>query len=44
MRDRLIQFYMGVNARLIWKTIHEDLPPAKAGVRKILEENPPEPS
>jgi uncharacterized protein with HEPN domain len=27
MRDKLIHDYFGVNLRLIWKTIQEDLPP-----------------
>ncbi len=36
MRDRLIHFYMGVNARLIWQTIQDDLPSTKAGIKKIL--------
>jgi uncharacterized protein with HEPN domain len=40
MRDRLIHAYMGVNFRLLWKTIKEDLPLTKTLVRKILEENP----
>jgi len=26
MRDRLIHFYFGVNHRLVWRTIKEDLP------------------
>ena len=40
MRDRLIHAYMGVNFRLLWKTIKEDLPTTKRLVRRILEENP----
>jgi uncharacterized protein with HEPN domain len=32
MRDRLIHFYMGVNYRLIWKTIQDDLPVTRAGI------------
>jgi uncharacterized protein with HEPN domain len=40
MRDRLIHFYMGVNYRLIWQTIRDDLPATKAGIQRILEENP----
>jgi len=39
MRDRLIHFYMGVNYRLIWQTIRDDLPATKAGIQKILREN-----
>ncbi len=40
MRDRLIHFYMGVNHRLIWQTIRNDLPATKADIQRILEENP----
>ena len=40
MRDRLIHFYMGVNYRLIWQTIQNYLPATKAGIKKILDENP----
>ncbi len=40
MRDRLIHFYMGVNYRLIWQTIKNDLPLTKAHIRQILKENP----
>ena len=38
MRDRLIHFYFGVNHRLVWKTIQEDLPAAKAQIQRILKE------
>jgi uncharacterized protein with HEPN domain len=40
MRDRLIHFYMGVNYRLIWQTIKNDLPITKSHIQKILKENP----
>ena len=30
MRDRLIHFYFGINYRLVWKTIKEDIPKAKS--------------
>lgn len=40
MRDRLTHFYMGVNFRLIWQTIKNDLPITKAHIQKILKENP----
>lgn len=40
MRDRLIHFYMGANARLIWKTVKEDLPKTRAGIQRILDEHP----
>ncbi|MCX8103236.1 MAG: DUF86 domain-containing protein [Candidatus Bipolaricaulota bacterium] len=37
MRDRLIHVYFGVNHRLVWKTIKEDLPKVKPLIQKILE-------
>ena len=39
MRDyRLIHFYFGVNHRLVWKTIQEDLPATQTQIRQILQE------
>lgn len=38
MRDRLIHFYFGVNYRLVWKTIKEDIPKAKSQIQRIPEE------
>lgn len=38
MRDRLIHFYFGVNHRLVWRTVQEDLPEAKTQVRKTLQQ------
>ena len=40
MRDRLIHAYMGVDFRLLWKTIKEDLPTTRKLVQGILKENP----
>ena len=40
MRDRLIHAYMGVDFRLLWKTIKEDLPTTRKLVQRILKENP----
>ena len=40
MRDRLIHFYMGVNYRLLWQTIKNDLPITQSHIQKILKENP----
>lgn len=36
MRDRLIHFYFGVNHRLVWRTIKEDLPKVKPQIQQIL--------
>jgi len=38
MRDRLIHFYFGVNYRLVWRTIKEDLPRVKPHLQRILEQ------
>jgi len=38
MRNKVIHDYFGVNLEVIWKTLHEDLPPLKAAVAKILED------
>ena len=37
MRDRLIHFYFGVNYRLVWRTIQEDLPQLKRQIQRILQ-------
>ena len=37
MRDRLIHFYVGVNYRLVWRTIQEDLPELKRQIQRILQ-------
>lgn len=36
MRDRLIHFYFGVNFRLVWKAITEEIPKAKPHLEFIL--------
>jgi len=38
MRDRLIHFYFGVNYRLVWRTIKEDIPEARRQIQRILDE------
>ncbi len=38
MRDVLIHFYFGVNLRLVWKTVQEDLPTTQKHIARILEE------
>ncbi|MDH4270853.1 MAG: DUF86 domain-containing protein [Candidatus Aminicenantes bacterium] len=37
MRNRLIHGYFDVNPELIWRTVTEELPPLREGVRKALE-------
>lgn len=37
MRDKLIHEYFGVNVKVIWNTIKEDIPPLKPVIKQILE-------
>jgi uncharacterized protein with HEPN domain len=39
MRDKLIHDYFGVNQKVIWKTVKEDLPVLKKQIIGILNEN-----
>jgi uncharacterized protein with HEPN domain len=36
MRDKLIHEYFGINLKVLWKTIKEELPPLGPLVRKVL--------
>lgn len=38
MRNRLIHFYFGVNYRLVWSTVKEDIPATRKQIERILEE------
>jgi len=38
MRNKVIHDYFGVDLEVIWKTLHEDLPPLQAAVAKILKD------
>jgi len=38
MRNEMIHDYFGVDLEVIWKTLHEDLPPLQAAIAKILED------
>jgi uncharacterized protein with HEPN domain len=38
MRNKVIHNYFGVDLEVIWKTLHEDLPPLQAAIAKILED------
>jgi len=38
MRDKLINHYFGVDARLVWETIKNDLPKFKKDVEEILKQ------
>jgi uncharacterized protein with HEPN domain len=37
MRNILIHEYFGVDSDVLWKTIHEDLPPLKGKMNHILQ-------
>ena len=37
MRDKLIHEYFGVNKEVLWKTIKEDLPKVKPGIKRVLK-------
>ncbi|MBI2918409.1 MAG: DUF86 domain-containing protein [Chloroflexi bacterium] len=36
MRNIVIHGYFGVDSEVIWKTVHEDLPPLRAALARIL--------
>lgn len=38
MRDRLIHAYFGIDTKLVWDTIHMQLPKLKPKIKKILYE------
>ncbi|MBU0532578.1 DUF86 domain-containing protein [Candidatus Micrarchaeota archaeon] len=37
MRDKLIHEYFGVDVKVLWKTIEQDVPPLKNAFQKLLE-------
>ena len=41
MRDRLVHFYFGVDYRLVWRTIKEDLPAVRSQIQAILQAQKP---
>jgi uncharacterized protein with HEPN domain len=38
MRDKLIHDYFGVNLKLIWKTVQEDLPPLGPKLSQVIRD------
>ena len=38
MRDKLVHDYFGVNLEVVWKTVHEDLPPLISTLRALIDE------
>jgi uncharacterized protein with HEPN domain len=39
MRDVLIHDYFGVNLRVVWNTVQNDLPPLKPQIEQIIADN-----
>ena len=37
MRNKLTHEYFGVNMKVVWRTVHEDLPPLIQALRKALK-------
>ena len=37
MRDKLAHDYMGVNLRVVWQTVQEDLPAIEPAIRRALD-------
>jgi uncharacterized protein with HEPN domain len=37
MRDKLIHEYFGVDLGIVWAVIHQELPPLRAGVKRLLD-------
>lgn len=38
MRDKVIHGYFGVDLEVVWRTVHEDLPPLRKGIQRILDD------
>jgi uncharacterized protein with HEPN domain len=38
MRDKLIHDYFGVDLRVVWRTVQEDLPPLRVQVAQVMGE------
>ena len=38
LRDVLIHEYFGVDFEVLWKTLHQDLPPVRDAIARILKE------
>lgn len=36
MRDKLIHEYFGIDEQILWKVVHEDVPPLKQLIKKVL--------
>lgn len=38
MRNKLTHEYFGVNTKVVWRTVHEDLPVIISALRKMIDE------
>jgi uncharacterized protein with HEPN domain len=38
MRDKLIHFYFGIDHKLVWQTVKNDMPPIKPEIRQVVDE------
>ena len=38
MRDKLIHEYFGVNAKVVWKTVREDIPMVKPLIKQMIKD------
>lgn len=38
MRNRLVHEYFGVDLKIVWTVVHEELPPLKPALKKLLSE------
>ncbi len=38
MRAKLVHDYFGVDLEVVWKTVHQDLPPLRAAVARMPQE------
>lgn len=36
MKDILIHEYFGINSKIVWKTLKEDLPPLREKIKKMI--------
>ncbi|MCD6171773.1 MAG: DUF86 domain-containing protein [Thermoplasmata archaeon] len=43
MRDRLIHGYFGIDTKLVWDTIHEELPLLKPDIEEVLQKEMKQP-
>jgi uncharacterized protein with HEPN domain len=38
MRDKMTHEYFSVDLEVVWRTVHEDLPPLRETAKKILDD------